>query len=93
MCRDLNIVLIVHGLPELLVYEDVEYNEEDERDDPVDHQVHVDDVHLRTKKLIVTCVANAVLQYYTHCTEPMPKIRNKYSQKRNYAPQSQFPHS
>jgi hypothetical protein len=65
MWRDLNILLIVHGLPELLVYEDVEYDEEDERDDPVDHQVHIDDVHLRAEKLIVTCVANAVLQYYT----------------------------
>ncbi len=60
----MNILLIVHGLPELLVYEDVEYDEEDERDDSVDHQVHVDDVHLRADKLIVTGVANAVLQYY-----------------------------
>ncbi len=58
MWRDLNILLIVHGLPELLVYEDVEYDEEDERNDPVDHQVHVDDVNLRAEKLIVTWVAN-----------------------------------
>ena len=65
MWRDLNILLIVHGLPELLVYEDVEYDEEDERDDPVNHQVHIDDVHLRAEKLTVICVANAILQYYT----------------------------
>ncbi len=59
----MNILLVVHGLPELLVHEDVEYDEEDERDDSVDHQVHVDDVHLRAEKLLVTCVANADLLY------------------------------
>jgi hypothetical protein len=65
-------LLVFHGLPELLVYEDVEYDEEDERDDPVDHQVHIDDVHLRAEKLLVTCVANAVLLYgaqHTLCSD------------------------
>jgi hypothetical protein len=82
MWRDLNILLVVHGLPELLVYENVEYDEQDERDDPVDHQVHIDDVHLRTEKLIVTCVANTVLQYGTI------QLSTHYVQIRMYRRQS-----
>jgi len=35
-----------------------------------------------------------VSEFTTHCKEPLPKIRNKYSQKRNCAAmQSQFPPS
>jgi hypothetical protein len=33
------------------------------------------------------------VQWGSHCKEPIPKIRNKYSQKRNCAAQSQFLHS
>jgi hypothetical protein len=70
MWRDLNILLIVHGLPELLVYKDVEYDEEDERDDPVDHQVHIDDVHLRTELreayCHMCCKCSSTTQFSTH---------------------------
>jgi hypothetical protein len=38
-------------------------------------------------------VGNKPLQFYTHCKDKMPKIRNKYSQKGISRPPSQFPHS
>ena len=44
-----------HGIPELLIDEDVEDDEEDEGDDPMDHEVHVDDVNLHVGLYLNLC--------------------------------------